>query len=780
MDEPTRIPDRDGDFASLLDLFLTTNPEIHTVTVRPPLGSSDHKLVSTSSKLPVIATEAPKPRRVWHYKSAQWEDLKEHFRTFPWIEVCFGTDDPSVCAGEVSEVILTSMEAYIPFSKKCPSNGKAWFNQGCKEAVASKNRAYRQWRTNPNAANRNNFVRTRNHCKQTIDASKEEHNQRIKNKLLANPNGSRSFWSVSKAVSQNFTKSIIPPLTRADGTIATTSTEKANLLGNLFSAHSTVDFQGKTPPNIAAVQSSMSDIVFRQRVIKRILLKLDTNKASGPDEIPVVVLKRCASELTPILCRLFNMSYKKGIFPSSWKHARVQPIPKKGKKTQPNNYRPVALLSVISKVMEKAINQHLLKYLEAHNIINDRQYGFRKQRSTGDLLTYVTHLWNNAIEQHGESRAVALDISKAFDRVWHDGLLSKLRSYGMPNKFCLWLSSFLSDRSLQVAIDGFLSNTFTTNAGVPQGSILSPTLFLLYINDLLEKTKNPIYSFADDSTLVSSFTLNARTTAAEQHRRRQHEVLHLNKDLEEILAWGDSNQVEFNEKKTQAAVFSKKVNVTQPDIVMSGQSLPLASSLNLLGVNMEGNMSWHDHVADIAKKASQKLGTLFRTRKLYTPQQLLMLYKAQIRPSLEYCSHVWSSAPKHTLRLLDSIQKRAIRLIGDQELTRNLESLEHRRTVGDLSLFYRYYHGKCSADIARLIPPKAIHTRNTRHTNTTHPYEVKLSTPRTTLFQNTFIWRTSSLWNALPEAVFPTEYNLQRFKVNVNRYLRTRAAPRAT
>ena len=772
--EPTRIPDRDGEFASLLDLFLTTNPDLYTVIVKPPLGSSDHKLISTLSEQPISAKQPCKPRKIWHYTSAKWDDLKDHFLSFPWLDVCFTSEDPSICAKEVSDVILTGMEAFIPFSKKCPSKGKPWFNKTCERAVASKNVAYRHWRENPTAENRAIFVAARNQCKQSIDQSKDKHNQRIKNKLLASPNGSRSFWSVAKAVSQNFTKPTIPPLTRANGTIATTATEKANLLAELFALHSTVDFQGKTPPNIPAVQSTMPEITFRQRDIKRILRELNTKKASGPDEIPVIVLKSCADELTPVFTRLFNMSYKKGIFPSSWKAARVQPIPKKGKKTLPNNYRPVALLSVISKVMEKAVNKHLLKYLEGFNIISDHQYGFRKSRSTGDLLAYVTHLWNNAIEHFGESRAVALDISKAFDRVWHEGLLSKLRSYGMSGQFCSWLSSFLENRSLQVAIDGFLSDSFTINAGVPQGSILSPTLFLLYINDLLEKTENPIYSFADDSTLVSSFALNARTSAADAHLRRQQEVTHLNKDLEEILSWGDSNQVEFNATKTQAAVFSKKVGTAEPDILMAGHSIPLASSISLLGVNLGSNMSWHNHVVAIAKAASQKLGTLFRTKKLYTSQQLLMLYKAQIRPSLEYCSHVWSSAPKHTLRLLDSIQKRAIRLIGDPELTANLESLEHRRRVGDLALFYRYFHGKCSSDLARLIPPRAVHNRSTRRATATHPYAVQLSTPRTSLFKDSFIWRTSSLWNDLPGVVFPSEYNLQRFKSNVNRYYRTR------
>nr|CAI5864641.1 unnamed protein product [Callosobruchus analis] len=155
-----------------------------------------------------------------------------------------------------------------------------------------------------------------------------------------------------------------------------------------------------------------------------------------------------------ILCKFFRISYEQGVFPSSWKIGCVQPIPKKGKKTDPNNYRPVALLSIMSKVMETVINTQLLKYLDNNNIIHDRQYGFRKHRSTGDLLAYVTHMWNRAIENHGESRVVALDISKAFDRVWHEGLLAKLAAYGLPPGLRQWLNSFLNDRSLFVVVEG--------------------------------------------------------------------------------------------------------------------------------------------------------------------------------------------------------------------------------------------------------------------------------------------------------------------------------------
>ena len=252
----------------------------------------------------------------------------------------------------------------------------------------------------------------------------------------------------------------------------------------------------------------MPSITFRHTSIKNSFLNLNTSKASGPDGIPALVLKTCAPELTPVLCRLFSLSFKLGQFPDCCKLAHIQPIPKKGDKTSPSNYRPIALVSLLSKVMEKAINSQLLSILEKSKLLNDRQYGFRQGRSTGDLLAYVTHLWNSSIEKFGESHAVALDISKAFDRVWHNALLSKLPSYGLPSNFCQWVSSFLSNRFIRVMVDGNLSDCFSINAGVPQGSVLSTTLFLFHINDLLASTSNSIHSLQMIAPYTPIFLLN--------------------------------------------------------------------------------------------------------------------------------------------------------------------------------------------------------------------------------------------------------------------------------
>ena len=310
-------------------------------------------------------------------------------------------------------------------------------------------------------------------------------------------NGSKSFWSLAKNISQNFCRSTFPPLT-SNNEIISTSIGKAELFAKQFAENSTLVPPANFPlPSIDPVPYRMSEIIFRVRQVQRILLSLDTKKSSGLDGIPAIVLKRCAPELAPILTRLFQLSYDKGVFPDSWKIARVQPVPKKGSKSLPSNYRPISLLSVVCKVMEKCINSQILKYLEKHKLIHDRQYGFRQQRSTADLLAFVGHHWNRSLEFHGESQIVALDISKAFDQVWHAALLNKLPSYGLSPKLCVWIGGFLSNRRISVVVDGHSSNFHPIN------SVLAPTLFLLYIDDLLSATTNPIHSYADDSTLHS-------------------------------------------------------------------------------------------------------------------------------------------------------------------------------------------------------------------------------------------------------------------------------------
>ena len=251
-----------------------------------------------------------------------------------------------------------------------------------------------------------------------------------------------------------------------------------------------------------------------------ILRSLKTDKASGPDGITPGFLKEFADELVPVLCHLFHLILISCTYPSSRKHAPVQPVPEKGERSNPSNYRSIALTSAVAKVFKTLLNSHFIKHLESNNLLSDHQYGFHKARSTGDLLSYLTHAWSSSLTNFGESFVVALDISKAFDRVWHKALLAKLPAYGFTPSFCKLISSFLSNRLISVVVNGATSAFFLVSSGVPQGSVLSFILFFLFINDLLHATAYDVHSFADDSTLhkSSSFQSQPSSNARSQSR----------------------------------------------------------------------------------------------------------------------------------------------------------------------------------------------------------------------------------------------------------------------
>ncbi len=241
---------------------------------------------------------------------------------------------------------------------------------------------------------------------------------------------------------------------------------------------------------------------------------------------------------------------------------------KKGGRSNPSNYRPIVLLSCLSKTFETILNKWFLKHLSSFKFLSDRQYVFPKERSTGDLLAFLTDLWSSSLSPFGETFPVALDISKAFDRVWHRSFPSKLPSYGFYPSLCIFISSFLSGRSISAVVDGYCSTPKPINSGLTQGSVLSPTLFLLFINDL-SITENLIHSYADDTTLHDSIIFKSHPSQIKLHNARVDATERLASDLSIISDWGGRNLVSFNGSKNS---FSPSIHSTSPSRYLSPHS----------------------------------------------------------------------------------------------------------------------------------------------------------------------------------------------------------------
>ena len=246
--------------------------------------------------------------------------------------------------------------------------------------------------------------------------------------------------------------------------------------------------------------------------------------------------------------------------------------------SNPSNYCPIALTSAFAKVFETLLNSHLIKHLESNKLLSHHQMGFRKARSTGDLLSYLRNF--------GKSFVVALDISKAFDIVWHKALLAKLPVYGFTPSFCKLISSFLSNLSISVVVDGITSASFPFSSGVPQGSVLSPTLFLLFINNLLHATASDAQSFAHDSTLhkSSSFQCQPSSNARSQSRLAMSSTI--NSDLQSISEWGTRNLVKFNTSKTQLLTISLSNTSSNYPIIFDDSEIPPLNSINILVIQI--------------------------------------------------------------------------------------------------------------------------------------------------------------------------------------------------
>lgn len=500
--------------------------------------------------------------------------------------------------------------------------------------------------------------------------------------------------------------------------------------------------------------------------VRTLLLQVDTKKSSGPDNIPNEFLKRYSFPLSEMLARIFQASLNCSQLPSDWLVARVVPIHKTGSPLDISNYRPISLTCTACKIMEHIICKQLKQYLEDNTLLYEKQHGFRRQLSTVTQLFETTQQFASVLNERGQADLVVIDFSKAFDKVTHTKLVQKLFDAKVDESLISWIKAYLSNRLQYVDIEGSSSALLPVTSGVPQGSVLGPTLFLVYINDLAKDIDKSIEVrlFADDCLIYTPvYSVN--------------DQILLNVSLAKIQEWCQKWDMQINTKKCLSVTITKKKSPLPFSYSLDGiNSLQHSDHFKYLGVTISENLDRNKHINNICNSAYRKLGFLKRRLRGASSEVKLHAYKTMIRSALEYASIVWDPYLKKHIQKLERIQRQAVRFIFSKysrhESVSNLltsaglESLETRRRIARLKYLYQLYNSNFNFDCGPYIRPPGRRSPRTAHPFTINPVRANID-----VFKYSFLVRTIDEWNQLSAEVFDGVENADKFECKLKALL---------
>ena len=672
----------------------------------------------------------------------------------------------------MSNKILLAAEVSIPNKTVLiRKSDPPWMNGQVRKMIRKRRRLHKKAKRSNSDHDWSNFRKIRNKCVNLVKSTKEKYLQK-QIALLESPSLSvQNWWKLLKNLSGTPSKKSDYPPINVNGSIIESNTDKANCFNNYFSQQSTIDDSNVNNPHEGDEINNLpkiSNITITEQDVEDVLLHLNVTKASGPDLINPRLLKAAANILKYPLCKLFNKSINLAKFPDIWKLASVIPVFKnKGEKECISNYRPISLLSIPGKVMEKCIFKYVYNFLRTNFLITNFQSGFRPGDSTVNQLLSIINDFAKAIDCGKEIRIIFCDISKAFDRVWHKGLLYKLKLIGVDDNLLKWFESYLSERRKQVVIGAESSEIKYTNAVVPQGSILGPLLFLIYINDIVNDINSNIKLFADDTSLYLVVDHDEYAVAEK-----------LNSDIDKINQWSERWLVKFNPDKTEIMTISKKLHKPHhPPVYMNNVMIKEVELHKHLGVTISEDGSWNAHINDILVKASSRLAMLRRVQFKLKRMHLQSIYFSFIRPVMEYADIVWDNIPDYLNQSLENLNLEAARIVtgGTKLSSRQLlyeetgwETLKSRRTKHKLTKFHEMVHKEAPEYLCSLVPPtlSETHQYNTRRTN-----NIANINTRTSFYMNSFLPSTINLWNNVPREIRENS-SKSNFKCYLNRNLK--------
>ena len=729
-----------------LDLCLTSSLELFTgVEVVAPLGNSDHMGLEVS--LVGRVTDVSSKEEVPDWEKADLQGMREKLETFEWEEE-FAQLRGTECMERLYEVLDKVTREFVPSKHRRTGRRPMWMNANIMRMLRRKRRLWKAFSGDgyyrQDYRDFMAYQEVQKEIRKQIRKAKKKLERNLARRSKMDP---KKFYSYLKSKTSN--RVSVGPLVGREG-IVTDNREMAEILNaqytGVFTREDTTNLPD--PEHLFTGEDPLTEVEFKREEVEKKLKNIKADGAPGPDKLWSKVLHDMADLLAGPLTTIYSKLMEEGDVPDVWRSANVCPVFKKGAKGDPANYRPVSLTCVAGKVMESLIRDKMVGHLERHNLIRPSQHGFMAGRSTAtNMLEYMETL-TRLLDQGHAVDVLYLDFAKAFDKVPHERLLAKCRGLGLGGKLLEWIRLWLSDRKQRVVLNGEASEWTEVLSGVPQGSVLGPTLFLIFINDIdraVEVTSTILLKFADDTKV-------GRVVENEEQRGELQSI------IDKLVEWSKEWQMLFNAGKCHILHLGAR-NVRH-EYTMEGNKLEAVEVEKDVGVLVHQSLKPSMQCARAASRANAILGQLSRAITYRDKATFLKLYKVYVRPHLEYAVVCWSPWTEGDKEVLEKVQRRAIGMVTNWR-ERNYEgrlreagmmSLVDRRLRGDMIATYKVMSGKDKVDPGVLftLPGKE---RLTRHTAGVHPIRSQVEKPKLDIRRNTFSQRVVTPWNSLPDRV---------------------------
>lgn len=723
-----------------------------------------------------------KLRYVPLYRKADWDGFKKYISKFASdFMTNYETFTVEQSWNSFKSAINQGISKFVPIKRFGEKKSLPWITQEIKRLVRKRDKIFQLQRRSGRSKDRHHFKQVKFLIQTKIRTAYDKYLQDLLGLAAQsadeNPSGfiPKKLYSLIKNARQD-SRGISTLFDKQQGTLVTENKAKATLLNLQFQSvfsqlsplrlgqlctHKIQEIFENVPESLKCKYPSMPDISINENGILKLLSNLKIDKAAGPDDIKPLVLKELRNEITPVIKAIFEKSLETSQLPKDWTTARVSPLFKKGDKSDPANYRPISLTCILCKVMEHIVASNLAQHLNRHDILYELQHGFRGKRSCETQLIELVEELGRRLSCGRQVDLVLLDFSKAFDKVNHLKLLFKLSSHGVKGKTLNWISSFLGGRTQAVVLEGECSSEVPVTSGVPQGSVLGPLLFLLYINDLPENIQSQVRLFADDTAVY--LTVN-----------NQNDSSILQNDLDTLQEWERTWDMEFNPSKCQVLHISRARRPIHSQYTLHGETLESVDCARYLGVSISKDLTWNTHIKEILTKANRTLGFVKRNVKTKNQSVKELAYKTFVRPKLEYASTVWSPYTKKNIDQIEMVQRRAARWVSNRyssydsvsAMLSNLgwRSLEYRRYDSRLAMFYKIQYGLVAMSMPSYFERP---TKITRHSHN-NPLSFRQVYASADYYRCSFYPMTIVLWNRLPAETVQLS-DLDSFKREVSK-----------